>query len=151
MQRWPHFPTSNRSGPQKYRLQHPSTEATRKEGIQSWADTGAPPIRTLGNSTNTTTTYRPWYRDQLILTHNPSHSTRELCQSNTSRGPDLASYEKLYCRMSDKSLWQFCSDNKTTNCFSTDLQQVVSGGFSAMGSGAKKYRKIVTWGGEKEK
>lgn len=101
-------------------------------------------VRRAANS-NSTDSGTPWYRQQLVVDYSLERSARMLCESKSSQGPDFANHsEKLFCRMSDKTLWQFCGGKKTTNCYSPESQRLlVSGVVGALGS--KKYAKVVTW------
>ncbi|KAJ4305968.1 hypothetical protein N0V88_000758 [Collariella sp. IMI 366227] len=50
------------------------------------------------------------FADFLVVSQESKHSAKQLCESTTSAGPDFASeQEQLFCRMSDKTLWQFCN------------------------------------------
>ncbi|KAK0744364.1 hypothetical protein B0T21DRAFT_357705 [Apiosordaria backusii] len=71
------------------------------------------------------------------------HSAAKLCSSPTSMGPDFANEaEGLFCRMSDKTLWEFCDGvHITDNCFNVDLQQ-------GKVTRDKKYGKVMLWGGQ---
>lgn len=49
----------------------------------------------------------------LVTTPFPEHSARELCERSTSPGPDMVSMcEGLYCDMSERKVWDICSENK---------------------------------------
>lgn len=90
--------------------------------------------------------YRPWYRDQLVVDYNPARSVKRLCNSNTSAGPDFANYaEGLFCSMENKVIYPFCDGVRTTTqCFDTELREVVLSSVLPRASG-KKYANVVTW------
>jgi hypothetical protein len=90
-----------------------------------------------GSSTNTTsgtitTTTTARFDRILVSTSRQAQSASHLCESPSSRGPDLAnSHQRLFCRMSDKTLWPFCDAaiGVTDNCFDADRsQQLMIGG-----------------------
>lgn len=86
------------------------------------------------------------FADFLVLDTAAEHSAAVLCRSETSVGPDFANHaEKLFCRMSDKTIWPFCDQARhiTDNCFNTDLQQLVIGGMVARDT---KYGRVLSWG-----
>jgi hypothetical protein len=69
-----------------------------------------------------------------------------LCGSATSVGPDFANpAERLFCRMSDKTLWPFCDGGVgvTDGCFPEGLSRLVVGGMVVRGVG---YGRVVNWG-----
>ena len=87
------------------------------------------------------------FADFLVLDAAAEHSAAVLCRSETSAGPDFANHaEKLFCRMSDKTIWPFCDQARhiADNCFNTDLQQLVIGGKAARDT---VYGKVLSWGG----
>lgn len=54
--------------------------------------------------------------------------TKELCESPHSVGPSYANHqERVFCRMTDKTLWPFCdSANKVShNCFDAEAEVLV--------------------------
>lgn len=82
--------------------------------------------------------------EQLVIDNNPHHPTASLCESANSVGPDFANLaDGQFCRMSDKTLWPFCTDQLYDNCFNLDEQDLVINGVVAR---SKKYGKVLTWG-----
>ncbi|KAI0410605.1 hypothetical protein F5X98DRAFT_368690 [Xylaria grammica] len=63
----------------------------------------------------------------LIVTPYAEHSARELCESDTSRGPDTVSLdERLFCDMETKSLFPLCEDGGfNTFCFDLENKRLV--------------------------
>ncbi|KAK4225463.1 hypothetical protein QBC38DRAFT_501330 [Podospora fimiseda] len=81
----------------------------------------------------------------LVFDSEEEHSATELCLSKTSLGPDFANNDqKLFCHMSDKTLWPFCNDVYPDDCFDADLQQLVIGGKVVRD---RKYANVINWGG----
>jgi hypothetical protein len=61
----------------------------------------------------------------LVISAYAQHSAQEVCESDTSRGPDFVSLnEGLYCDMVEKKLWNTCSPNVTQVCFDTEQGQM---------------------------
>jgi len=61
-----------------------------------------------------------------------NHPTAELCESETSVGPDFVNKaEGQYCRMEDKTLWPLCDASTTDDCFNLATHTLVIGGKSA--------------------
>lgn len=88
---------------------------------------------------------QPWYTQQLVIDYGTKTSVRTLCESETSRGPDFANYaERLFCRMSDKTIWPFCTRRKTTMCFSPELQRLLTSDKTPREE-IKRYAHVATW------
>ena len=59
----------------------------------------------------------------LVISSIKTHSAKELCESQTSMGPDFVStVEGLFCDMEVKEWWNLCSTNLTTGCFDLSSQ-----------------------------
>ncbi|KAI1174387.1 hypothetical protein F4777DRAFT_554382 [Nemania sp. FL0916] len=82
--------------------------------------------------------------NHLVISGTEKHSSRTLCDSDTSWGPDFLNMETgTFCRMTDKTHWSVCDGAKTTdNCFNTDLKALVINGVSARD---KAYERITDW------
>ena len=64
--------------------------------------------------------------DHLIVTPYPEHSAIELCQSETSWGPDEVSLnERIFCDMGTKTLFPLCDDKIEHDCFNLDIEMLV--------------------------
>ncbi|KAK4112241.1 hypothetical protein N656DRAFT_798583 [Canariomyces notabilis] len=115
----------------------------------AWDEDATPPMKNetsyycntpafKGSSTNTTsgtitTTTTARFDRILVSTSRQAQSASYLCESPSSRGPEN-SHERLFCRMSDKTLWPFCDAaiGVTDNCFDADRsQQLIIGGRAA--------------------
>lgn len=63
--------------------------------------------------------------DQLVVSDIACHSAKEVCESDTSAGPDFVStVEGLFCDMSEKILWPLCSESLTDSCFDLELRGI---------------------------
>lgn len=66
------------------------------------------------------------HRDRLVVTPYKKHSVIELCNSETSWGPDEVSLnERMFCDMDTKTLYPLCEDQTTMNCFDLDAETLV--------------------------
>ncbi|KAK8102550.1 hypothetical protein PG984_015696 [Apiospora sp. TS-2023a] len=68
--------------------------------------------------------------DNLIITSDPGHSAKELCESATSYGADTVSMaERLFCDMEAKTLYPLCQEGeeKATMHTNTNSSAVVRG------------------------
>lgn len=92
----------------------------------------------------------------LVISAYAQHSAREVCESDTSRGPDFVSVnEGLYCDMDQKKLWNICSQNVTQTCFDTEQREMRGSNFRMRGVAwnntdssvpSKSYQKTHNWG-----
>ena len=67
------------------------------------------------------------------------HSGRELCESETSRGPDFVSkHERIFCDMDTKTAFPLCDDELgiETGCFRLETHTLV------LGDGAEVWRNV---------
>lgn len=67
------------------------------------------------------------YLEDLTILHMPSHSARELCESDSSRGADFVAIndrEKLRCDMSEKRLIDVCDQEHITACFDLEKKEM---------------------------
>ena len=66
------------------------------------------------------------HRDRLVVTPYAKHSAIELCNSETSWGPDEVSLtERMFCDMDTKTLYPLCDDQAKNNCFDLDAKTLV--------------------------
>ncbi|KAI1475702.1 hypothetical protein F4774DRAFT_396030 [Daldinia eschscholtzii] len=82
--------------------------------------------------------------NRLVVSNNVQHTATELCESETSYGPDFVDLKYgQFCRMSDKTLWPVCGSAQTVdNCFNIDVQQLIVNGVSARDT---PYSNVVDW------
>lgn len=66
------------------------------------------------------------HRDRLVVTPYAKHSAVELCNSESSWGPDEVSLtERMFCDMDTKTLYPLCDDQTGINCFDLDAETLV--------------------------
>jgi len=83
------------------------------------------------------------HNGRLIVTDNKSHEVKALCESKSSKGPDMVNTaEGLFCRMTDHTLWPVCKGTKKDNCFNTAAKKLVIGGKSTRSS---PYTEVGDW------
>ena len=92
----------------------------------------------------------------LVVSGHQDHSAKDLCESETSHGPDFVStVEGFYCDMDTKDAWPLCDAEFTTACFDLTSRSL-RGGISNVhirdsSSGGsvpfKPYSTFETWGG----
>lgn len=64
----------------------------------------------------------------LIASRSTQHSARELCESDTSRGPDFISHhEGLHCNMTTREFKPLCDGSNVEDCFAWEPQSRVVG------------------------
>lgn len=76
---------------------------------------------------------RPFKRDNgnfkpghLVISNIQTHSAKEVCESETSIGPDFVStVEGIFCDTEVKEWWYLCSGSITTGCFNLHTQSMV--------------------------
>lgn len=85
--------------------------------------------------------------DELVISDIASHSAKEVCESESSAGPDFVStVEGLFCDMSEKVLWPLCSESLTASCFDLDARGMRSGDHELkVREEPKLYRDVHTW------
>ncbi|KAK5941092.1 hypothetical protein PMZ80_006369 [Knufia obscura] len=65
------------------------------------------------------------HADRLVVSKIKQHSAIEVCNSQSSLGPDFLSMsEMMFCDMSEKTLWPVCVDETASYCFNMDTQTV---------------------------
>lgn len=84
---------------------------------------------------------------QLVVSSDAQHSAKELCESDTSHGPDFVSVpEKLFCDMGTKTLWLFCEDDEDEKpCFDPDTKQIRGVGVVGRDTESLGYAKVTEW------
>ncbi|KAF4124722.1 hypothetical protein GMORB2_5388 [Geosmithia morbida] len=88
-----------------------------------------------------------WTSSALVLSDTASHSAKELCQSDTSMGPDFVhTTEGLFCDMGSKTLFDICRQDKKTNCFDLDSNSLLGNGTAIHRRGLESgYTSIRDW------
>ncbi|KAI1343510.1 hypothetical protein F5Y15DRAFT_235105 [Xylariaceae sp. FL0016] len=93
--------------------------------------------------TNTAGKITTRHSNSIVMADHHAHKASELCGSPMSAGPSLVSHtEKLFCRMTDKTLWPLCDATTNDNCFNQDLMQVIAGGLTTRDS---PYQHFIDW------
>lgn len=81
---------------------------------------------------------------RIVVTSDPSHNATALCESETSRGPDLVSLaEKVYCNMETRKTLPLCDEDKVvTDCFHVDSKQERKQNERVI---PKDYTDVIVW------
>ncbi|KAL9616774.1 MAG: hypothetical protein Q9160_008399 [Pyrenula sp. 1 TL-2023] len=118
---------------------------------------GTPTERTLPRNEHThqkkrgTSGFSDFCTDsRLVISDHSGHSARELCQSQTSVGPDFYhETERLYCDMCTKTLYGICGDKVEQGCWDQETQKIrPKKGVRARGEEVgveKMYRATLDW------
>lgn len=91
--------------------------------------------------------YQP-LADQLVVSDIASHSAKEVCESDTSAGPDFVStVEELFCDMSEKTLWPTCGQDIKEACFDLESREMRRGAGELVkrGEETKTYQEVHNW------
>jgi hypothetical protein len=95
--------------------------------------------------------FRRGIHDRLIITAKESHSARELCESESSYGPDtVSSVEGLFCDMDTKTLYPLCNGSNTADvCFDVETKQLMLSSGEKIRQGRssipKDYNRVDNW------
>lgn len=66
--------------------------------------------------------------NRIVISDHKAHSAQEVCDSDTSIGPDFVSTnEGLYCDMCTHTIYDICSGNATSECFDMNSRTLKSG------------------------
>ena len=83
-----------------------------------------------------------WVAEELVVSDSKSHSAQRLCESESSMGPDFVHTEEgLFCDMATKTLYEFCTEDKTEACYNPDTQAVVG----AKVARSLPYKRVRDW------
>lgn len=93
------------------------------------------------------------HESHVVISDIDAHSAREVCDSESSHGPDFVSTtEGLFCDMCAHQLWKVCGSPDATGCFDVDTQRLRAGGnplrrdeSSADALPEKAYTKVSHW------
>ncbi|KAK0672654.1 hypothetical protein QBC41DRAFT_334123 [Cercophora samala] len=95
---------------------------------------------------------RPAFNEtRLVRSSRPEHSAVTLCESDTSRGPDLVSlHEGKFCDMSTREVLPLCGSGVSDDCFDDGVKalKVRSGGILGRDVEVldKDYTEVLEWG-----
>ena len=70
------------------------------------------------------------FRDSIVGSHDSRHSSKVLCASPTSWGPDFVSFEEgLFCDMTLRRTWPLCSERAgfLKDCYDWSSHTIVGG------------------------
>ncbi|KAI5250350.1 hypothetical protein E4T43_00130 [Aureobasidium subglaciale] len=67
-------------------------------------------------STTSSRTRLPWMENKLVVSNIDSHSAANLCNSETSWGPDFVDSHGKLCDMGTKTLYTLCSNENVDGC-----------------------------------
>jgi hypothetical protein len=81
---------------------------------------------------------------RIVVTSDPSHNATSLCESETSRGPDLVSLaEKVYCNMETRKTLPLCAQEEiSTDCFDVESKQERKQNGRVI---PKDYTDVIVW------
>lgn len=79
--------------------------------------------------------------DHLVSSAHDNHSARELCDNESSHGPDFFSMsEGVFCDMHTKTHWPLCKGNET-ECYHWDTHSLIMG----QERRAKNHTRVEAW------
>lgn len=86
----------------------------------------------------------PWMEQQLITSNFDGQTAEEVCNSETSWGPDFIGVDGKFCDMGAKTLHSLCDVENVEGCVVT----AKNGTFQAQEAGTilKTYDVLSTWG-----
>ncbi|KAG9232657.1 hypothetical protein BJ875DRAFT_485887 [Amylocarpus encephaloides] len=97
-----------------------------------------------------TTEAAPFMEGHLVSSASPDHSAIEVCNSESSRGPDFLSLpEGVFCDMAAKKTYPVCTTYVKDTCFDTERKTLrVGAGPQRRGEiiPRKEYHKVGNWG-----
>lgn len=95
------------------------------------------------------TSVRPqWMLDRLVISSIDQHSAKNLCESETSWGPDFIDSHGQFCDMESKILTPLCSNEQVVGCVSVDgntLRKRMAIGRREVHLAQKTYETVVHW------
>lgn len=78
----------------------------------------------------------------LIASPHDRHSAKELCESESSHGPDfISSSEGIFCDMDTKTHWPLCDRTTEKECYHWDTHSLVLGDERQ----PRNYSHVETW------
>lgn len=92
---------------------------------------------------------RQWMEQRLIVSNHTTHTAAELCNSNTSWGPDFVGSDGKFCDMGTKTVSPLCSVENVEGCVHVDHQSGTVTVKRSIGrrdaSTEKSYKKVSQW------
>lgn len=91
-----------------------------------------------------------WPRaDRIVRSTKKEHSARELCNSESSHGPDMVSYEEgTFCDMDSRQVYELCTNEESVDCFDAEEQVIRASeaGIQKRGEPVQKsYSQVYDW------
>ncbi|KAL3476680.1 hypothetical protein BJX99DRAFT_246700 [Aspergillus californicus] len=88
-----------------------------------------------------------WTASELVLSDSTWHSATDLCDSETSMGPDFVhTSEGIFCDMGAKVKYPFCDAETTSACFDLDQQRVIGNStLQGRDDATSPYTKVRDW------
>ena len=84
----------------------------------------------------------PRMESQLVISDDPDHSAKRLCQSDMSHSADFVSLDEgLFCDMGSKTLWPLCGNGVTDDCFDKEEKALVVKGDRQQ----RNYHDVQVW------
>lgn len=88
-------------------------------------------------------TNREYWAGELALSDHRGHSAREVCESETYRGPSLAQTEEgLFCEVGTRTLYELCGNEVEGDCFDVELLDLSLRTSHGRRSAGRAYRKV---------
>lgn len=92
-----------------------------------------------------------WIVDRLVVSNLTQHRAADLCDSETSWGPDFIGSDGLFCDMQTKTLTPLCSAHDVDGCLNVDsLEKRVTKRATVakrlVDLDHKSYQRVDQWG-----
>jgi len=80
----------------------------------------------------------------LITSRHPSHSAIDLCNDDSTAGPDFVSHhDGTYCDMANKRSYPLCASTEEEDCFNLDAATLYRGALLKRDPGLREGREVV--------
>ncbi|CAG8959800.1 hypothetical protein HYFRA_00001708 [Hymenoscyphus fraxineus] len=86
--------------------------------------------------------------NQLVVSEHAGHSATEVCESESSWGPDFVSVvEGIYCDMCHRRAYPLCGEKESRSCFDMDQKQIRASGNERRDGNIpqKSYEEVRHW------
>jgi hypothetical protein len=87
------------------------------------------------------------FKGRLVVSKSKKHHRADrLCNDPNSAGPDFLNVaEGKFCRMSDKTTWDVCTDNMRADCFEAESRQLILSGVKGVQKRSDPYYRVEDW------
>lgn len=112
--------------------------------LSAYSDSeGATPVFKRGASRPRINKKRAPDQRAVVSSHSASqHNATYLCEHSMSHGPDFVSLDEgKACDMETRTVLDICTDDITSDCYSTETNSVIAGRKRS----AKTYSEIIEW------